>query len=159
MQFDSVFLHSEPLHARNCSQSLRGAEMGTEHVIAELVSSSGPVPEQGTRRAPSQAICGALASVDLSHTPSVQRSPLLAVTAPQASLLTVARGYETKFGVWPTAAELACAAFVKLPEVWADLRVLQRLGCVEWGKTVRVVRVADGVVMAAADCAAMRERT
>jgi len=71
---------------------------------------------------------------------------LVGVSTAQALLLRTAVSMHDATRRWPTAAELACAASAKLPDVWTDLRALHRIGCVEWAKVARVVRAADGVV-------------
>ena len=69
---------------------------------------------------------------------------LLAVTLEQHLLLQVARVFAERHDRWPTADELARDADVAHPIVWAELKVLARLGCVAWRKTVEVVREPDG---------------
>ncbi len=118
--------------------------MGTEHDLERASGHDGAAPELARHDSASCGDPAATKIADLSH--GGARSVLLGVSEEQAALLHTAGQYEKTFGAWPTAAELACAAFVALPVVWQHLRVLRRLGCVLWTKSVQVVREPDGVV-------------
>lgn len=72
--------------------------------------------------------------------------PLVAVTPGQLSLLVALRGFRAELGTWPTSWQLATAADVAKPAAWADLKSLERLGCVTWRKFVELTRWPDGVV-------------
>lgn len=75
--------------------------------------------------------------------PNVSR----AVTTAQHEILQAVSVFHRRHGHWPTAIKLAVAADAALPLVWGELKILQALGCVEWGKTVRVVREPDGLFL------------
>lgn len=65
----------------------------------------------------------------------------VAVTPQQHRLVRVARMLADR----PTARVLAIAADIDFPTTCAELKILARLGVVEWGETVRVVREPDGL--------------
>jgi hypothetical protein len=73
----------------------------------------------------------------------------VAATGAQLLLVASALDFFAARRGWPTAIELARWAGVDFPSVWADLRVLARLGCVSWGRKVSVVRQPDGLFIAA----------
>jgi hypothetical protein len=90
-------------------------------------------------------------SDDFSHTPDVQVQ--VAVTPLQHLLVRVAR----MMALPPTARELAVAADVDFPMTCAELKTLARLGIVEWGARVRVVREPDGLFFAPGCGTALRD--
>lgn len=68
-----------------------------------------------------------------------------AVTPSQLALLESALRFRRSRGHWPTAIKLARAADATLPVVWSELKSLQAVGCVEWKRTVRVVKMPTGL--------------
>jgi predicted transcriptional regulator len=76
------------------------------------------------------------------------RAPLVAVSPEQHHLLRTAETFRNDRQRWPTSYELAAFADRMPVEVWRDLRILERLGCVRWMKTVAVVRRPDGFFLA-----------
>ena len=76
-------------------------------------------------------------------TPRVTKS--IAVTAGQLAIVEAARSWRMRFGVWPSASELATAAEFTRPDVWLALKSLERVGVVRWRRRVEVVRKPDGI--------------
>jgi hypothetical protein len=93
--------------------------------------------------------------VDFSHTPNVQVQ--VAVTPLQHFLLRTAQGFLDAFDVGPSSRDLAVAADVDYPTTCTELKALARLGVIEWGRTVRVVREPDGLFFAPRCGAALRD--
>lgn len=77
----------------------------------------------------------------------------VAVTPLQHRLVRVAR----MLAIPPTARELAQAADVDFPTTCAELKVLARLGVIEWGRAVRVLREPDGLFFAPRCGASLRD--
>lgn len=78
----------------------------------------------------------------------VQVNSRVAVTPAQHHLVRSAIAFWMERGRWPASFELAAYADRSCPDVWAELKTLERLGVVQWRQTVRILREPDGFFLA-----------
>lgn len=71
----------------------------------------------------------------------------MAATGSQREILVVALDHYATHGKWPTAIALARLADVAFPDLCRELKTLARLGLVSWERSVRVLRMPDGLFL------------
>lgn len=72
-------------------------------------------------------------------------STKIAATVSQREILVASLDHYATHGRWPTARELADIVDYTFPGICRELKSLARLALVSWGKTVRVLRMPDGL--------------